>query len=92
MLRGAELFAEALGDCLIFDVGGATTDVHSVSDGSLEWAGRMTEPEPRAKRTVEGDLGVFINARNIMALANDPTGKGALQICVRCPAQTGKWS
>lgn len=72
VLRGAELFAEALGDCLIFDVGGATTDVHSVTDGSLEWAGRLTEPEPRAKRTVEGDLGVFINAGNIMALAKDP--------------------
>ncbi len=78
VLRGAELFAEALGDCLIFDVGGATTDVHSVSDGSLEWAGRMTEPEPRAKRTVEGDLGVFINARNIMALANDPDWEGRI--------------
>lgn len=72
VLRGAELFAEALGDCLVFDVGGATTDVHSVSDGSREWADRMTEPEPRAKRTVEGDLGVFINARNIIDQADDP--------------------
>jgi uncharacterized protein (TIGR01319 family) len=71
VLRGAELFAEALGDCLVFDVGGATTDVHSVSDGSREWADRMTEPEPRAKRTVEGDLGVFINAENIIALADN---------------------
>jgi uncharacterized protein (TIGR01319 family) len=65
------LFAEALGDCLVFDVGGATTDVHSVTDGSREWADRLTEPEPRAKRTVEGDLGVFINAENIIALADD---------------------
>jgi len=73
VLRGAELFAEAMGDCLIFDVGGATTDVHSVSDGSLEWNARMTEPEPRAKRTVEGDLGVFINARNIIEMEGDPT-------------------
>lgn len=72
VLRGAELFAEALGDCLVFDVGGATTDVHSVSDGSLEWAPRLTEPEPRAKRTVEGDLGVFVNAHNIVELQNDP--------------------
>lgn len=71
VLHGAELFAEALGDCLVFDVGGATTDVHSVSDGSREWADRMTEPEPRAKRTVEGDLGVFVNARNIMAMADE---------------------
>ncbi len=72
VLRGAELFAEALGDCLVFDVGGATTDVHSVTDGSPEWAARMVEPEPHAKRTVEGDLGVFVNARNIVELRDDP--------------------
>ena len=70
VLRGAELFAEAMGDCLLFDVGGATTDVHSVSDGSREWADRMTEPEPRAKRTVEGDLGVYVNAQNIIEKAD----------------------
>ena len=72
VLRGAELFAEALGDCLVFDVGGATTDVHSVTDGSLEWASKLTEPEPRAKRTVEGDLGVYVNARNIIEMQGDP--------------------
>jgi uncharacterized protein (TIGR01319 family) len=66
VLHGAELFAEAMGDCLVFDVGGATTDVHSVTDGSPEWTSRMIEPEPHAKRTVEGDLGVFINAHNIL--------------------------
>ncbi len=71
VLRGAELFAEAMGDCLVFDVGGATTDVHSVTDGSREWTDRMTEPEPRAKRTVEGDLGVYVNAKNIMEMVDD---------------------
>ncbi len=72
VLRGAELFAEVMGDCLVFDVGGATTDVHSVTDGSPEWTSRSIEPEPRAKRTVEGDLGVFINARNIVELDGEP--------------------
>lgn len=72
VLRGAELFAEALGDCIIFDVGGATTDVHSVTEGSLEWSKRMVEPEPRAKRTVEGDLGVYVNAHNILEMEGDP--------------------
>lgn len=72
VLKGAELFAEVAGDCLVFDVGGATTDVHSVTDGSSEWTPRMVEPEPRAKRTVEGDLGVFVNARNIIDLAANP--------------------
>lgn len=71
VLCGAELFAEEMGDCLVFDVGGATTDIHSVTDGSIEWASRMTEPEPKAKRTVEGDLGVYVNARNIVDLAAD---------------------
>lgn len=72
VLRGAELFAEELGDCLVFDVGGATTDVHSVTDGAMEWASKMVEPEPKAKRTVEGDLGVFVNARNIVDMAGKP--------------------
>jgi MutL-like protein len=72
VLRGAELFAEAVGDCVVVDVGGATSDVHTVTDGSLEWTSKMTEPEPRAKRTVEGDLGVYVNARNIVELAGDP--------------------
>ncbi len=71
VLLGSELFAEMMGDCLVFDVGGATTDIHSVSDGSPEWTSRQVEPEPRAKRTVEGDLGVYINARNIIELTEN---------------------
>lgn len=72
VLKAAELFTEEMGDCLIFDVGGATTDVHSVTHGSLEWSSRLIEPEPYAKRTVEGDLGVFVNAHNIIEKENDP--------------------
>jgi uncharacterized protein (TIGR01319 family) len=75
VLRGAELFAEAMGDCLVLDVGGATTDVHSVTDGSLEFAAKLVEPEPRAKRTVEGDLGVFVNAGNIIEQYGDGSWK-----------------
>ena len=78
VLRGAELFAEALGDVLVFDVGGATTDVHSVTEGSLEYASKLVEPEPRAKRTVEGDLGVYVNARNIVDLEGDETWEARL--------------
>lgn len=65
VLLGTEIFAEAMGDTLVLDVGGATTDVHSVSDGTPEWMVRTVAPEPRAKRTVEGDLGVFVNARTV---------------------------
>lgn len=78
VLRGAELFAEVAGDCLVFDVGGATTDVHSVTEGSADWHSRLVEPEPRAKRTVEGDLGVFVNARNVVDLAGEPDGQERL--------------
>ena len=78
VLRGAELFAEVAGDCLVFDVGGATTDVHSVTEGGAEWHSRLVEPEPRAKRTVEGDLGVYVNARNVVDLAGEPDGEERL--------------
>ncbi|GAB49068.1 glutamate mutase L [Mobilicoccus pelagius] len=67
VLRGAELFAEAVGDVVVLDVGGATTDVHSVTEGSVEFAAKTLEPEPTAKRTVEGDLGVYVNAANVAA-------------------------
>jgi len=39
---------------------------------------QMIEPEPRAKRTVEGDLGVYVNARNIVELAGDPAWEARL--------------
>jgi MutL protein len=79
VLRGAELFADAVGDCAVIDVGGATTDVHSVTDGSPEWTAKMTEPEPRAKRTVEGDLGVYLNARNVAELIGEPDPEARLR-------------
>lgn len=90
VLRAAELFAEALGDCLVFDVGGATTDVHSVTEGSLEWAGRIVEPEPRAKRTVEGDLGVYVNARNIVEMVGDPAWEARLPDLQALPASAAQ--
>lgn len=86
VLRGAELFAEELGDCLVFDVGGATTDVHSVTDGAMEWASKMVEPEPKAKRTVEGDLGVFVNARNIVDMAGNAEWEGRMAELQAMPA------
>ncbi|MDR1767959.1 MAG: glutamate mutase L, partial [Propionibacteriaceae bacterium] len=69
VLLAAEIFANAVGDAVVVDVGGATTDVHSVTDGSPELANKTLDPEPHAKRTVEGDLGVFVNARRVAELA-----------------------
>ena len=57
-----KMLSDEIGDALVVDVGGATTDVHSVTDGSEEVSRMQISPEPRAKRTVEGDLGVYINA------------------------------
>jgi hypothetical protein len=65
VLLAAEELAAALGDLVVVDVGGATTDVHSVTDGSPEIAAMSTEPEPHSKRTVEGDLGTFVSARHV---------------------------
>jgi hypothetical protein len=68
VLIAAELLAEAVGDLVVVDVGGATTDVHSVTEGSPEMAAIATEPEPHSKRTVEGDLGTFVSASHVAAL------------------------
>jgi uncharacterized protein (TIGR01319 family) len=69
VMRSTEILAEVMGDVMVVDVGGATTDVHSVTEGSPELAKMMIAPEPRSKRTVEGDLGVFINAPRIVEAA-----------------------
>ena len=65
VMDGAKLLYELVGDLVVLDVGGATTDVHSVTEGSEEIASIQLSPEPMAKRTVECDLGVFVNARSM---------------------------
>ena len=66
VMESAKLLYEHLGDLVVLDVGGATTDLHSVTEGSEEISRILVSPEPKAKRTVEGDLGVYINMRNIV--------------------------
>lgn len=66
VMEAAILLKESIGDLVVFDVGGATTDVHSVTEGSEEIQRISISPEPLAKRTVEGDLGVYVNAPNII--------------------------
>lgn len=68
VMEAAKLLKSAIGDLIVFDVGGATTDLHSVTEGSEEINRILLSPEPTAKRTVEGDLGVYINMRNIVEL------------------------
>ncbi|RQD70581.1 MAG: DNA mismatch repair protein MutL [Tindallia sp. MSAO_Bac2] len=68
VMVAAKLLKEKMGDLIAFDVGGATTDLHSVTEGSEEINRILLSPEPVAKRTVEGDLGVFVNMKNIVDL------------------------
>ncbi|MDI3535487.1 MAG: hypothetical protein PWQ82_1852 [Thermosediminibacterales bacterium] len=68
VMKAARLLKEKIGDLIVLDVGGATTDVHSVTEGSDEIAKILVAPEPEAKRTVEGDLGVFINRSHVIDL------------------------
>ncbi len=77
VLEAAKLLADGvpgqpgIGELLVVDVGGATTDVYSVAKGtptasSVRFLGL---PEPYAKRTVEGDLGLFHNLDTLMEIA-----------------------
>jgi len=71
VMESAVVLREVLGDLVVVDVGGATTDVHSVTQGSAEIMRLQIHPEPVAKRTVEGDLGVYVNAANVVRLAGE---------------------
>jgi len=66
VMLSAQLLKKELGDVLVLDVGGATTDVHSVTEGSDEINRILLSPEPTSKRTVEGDLGVYVNLKNVV--------------------------
>lgn len=68
VMKASELLYENIGDLITIDVGGATTDIHSVTEDSDEISRILINPEPKAKRTVEGDLGVYVNMRNIVEI------------------------
>ncbi len=68
VMEASILLQKVIGDLVVVDIGGATTDVHSVTSGKKEIEKIMIAPEPFAKRTVEGDLGVYINRRNLIDL------------------------
>ena len=81
VLEGIQLGADGLnteagqeiekgwGEMLVVDVGGATTDVHSIGYGYPAGENVIARglAEPYAKRTVEGDLGIRYNAETILA-------------------------
>ena len=77
VLAGAEAIAAEgarttlLSRPVVVDVGGATTDVHSVLPGTGATRGYATSglPDQVLTRTVEGDLGVRENAETLVATA-----------------------
>ena len=66
VMECTKLLYDCLGNVMVIDVGGATTDVHAVTEDSDAVARILTAPEPKAKRTVEGDLGVFVNRMKVI--------------------------
>lgn len=69
------------GDLVVVDVGGATTDVHSIGNGAPSGPDTIVQslPESFAKRTVEGDLGIRYNAMTLL----ERVGLAGLELEVR---------
>lgn len=62
---------EGIGDLVVLDIGGATTDIHSIAEGlpskpAVVFNGLQ---EPMAKRTVEGDLGMRYSSLSVLEAA-----------------------
>ncbi len=79
VLQALELLAggcegeSGIGELIAVDVGGATTDVYSIADGMPEQMNTVFKglPEPYAKRTVEGDIGMRYSIHGILEAAGE---------------------
>lgn len=77
VLKAAELLGKGteyeagLGDLMVIDIGGATTDIYSIGKGDPQQANVALKglPEPFGKRTVEGDLGMRYSATALFKAA-----------------------
>ncbi|MCQ9625398.1 MAG: methylaspartate mutase accessory protein GlmL [Cetobacterium somerae] len=77
VLKAAEVLSEGtdeedgIGDLIIVDIGGATTDIHSIGKGDPSKPGVLLKglEDPVAKRTVEGDLGMRYSAISLLEAA-----------------------
>ena len=60
-----------LGELIAVDLGGATTDIYSMASGAPQNDNTVLKglPEPYAKRTVEGDIGMRYSAPGILEAA-----------------------
>jgi len=90
VLAALELYAKDAGELVAVDLGGATTDIYSITDGLPTQAGTVLKglPEPYAKRTVEGDIGMRFSARGVV----EGAGMAALvESSGRPEAEVGAW-
>jgi len=73
VFEAAQLLAESIGPFMAVDVGGATTDVYSMCGGAPTLPNVVQKglPEPFAKRTVEGDLGMRYSLGALVEAAED---------------------
>ena len=77
VMRGIQLLAEGtkdekgIGELIAVDVGGATTDVYTICHGTPTRGNTVFKglPEPYAKRTVEGDIGMRYSIHGIVEAA-----------------------
>jgi uncharacterized protein (TIGR01319 family) len=82
VLTGVEVLAQTAGDVVVVDVGGATTDVHSVVRLDPEEANLSREvvATTPVTRTVEGDLGMRWSATSTVAAAGLDDLAGAAEV------------
>ncbi|MBM6821130.1 methylaspartate mutase accessory protein GlmL [Fusobacterium mortiferum] len=81
VLKASEILAigtdeeDGLGDLIVVDIGGATTDIHSIAKGEPTKPSVIIKglEEPYAKRTVEGDLGMRYSALALLEAAGTKT-------------------
>ncbi len=73
VLQGLQLLAEHHGNLLAIDVGGATTDVYSLTDGKPtdDTIVPVGLRPPYAQRTVEADLGMRVSAPEVVRIAGE---------------------
>ena len=62
---------KGIGELVAVDVGGATTDIYSIAEGMPDHMNTVYKglPEPYAKRTVEGDIGMRYSIQGIVDAA-----------------------
>ena len=73
---------DGIGDLVVVDIGGATTDIHSIGEGAPTNPGVVLRglEEPFSKRTVEGDLGMRYSALAVLEAAGARIMKKYLDI------------